>query len=199
MDQSLRKYVRRDDKYVRVTQKQLGNAFIDDKAIKEANGNNPGAAGSATIKVIYISSTCRTEVEDKTYSKLFPGLAYRGWDGNPGLAVSGNPKTRSNTRSILDLGWKAFFLNGTKPGSNFKPTRYVDPALDIKLFYRFGFNSLGITFDIFKQLVADTVKETKPKQNVEVVQSRPGSGWVFVRKNHPLKGMDAISSHSHTA
>jgi hypothetical protein len=188
VDPKFRQYVNRDDKHVRLTQKQLGDAFIEDQATRKyLNDNAKTVRGSATIHVLYISAACRPLVEKKTYPYASEGLAYRSWDGSPGLAISGNPVTRSKARSILDLGWDKFFVNGVKAESNYKPTRYVDPELDIKLFARFGLKAVGITDDVFKQLVADTIKATSPKQNVEVVPQRPGQGWVFVRADYPFK------------
>ncbi len=115
LEPKFRPYVRTDDKYIRLIESQFGNAIIEDKAINDYIEANPKVRQiSANIRVLYISATLRPLIENKNEKGLGPypydlqALAYRSWDGSPGLAVSGNTKTRGGSkgpsRSIIDLG-----------------------------------------------------------------------------------------------
>jgi hypothetical protein len=170
----LQTFVNPTDSYIRVTHDELKENPLSDTRY-------PGF-----ITVLYVSNTSRPLLVNSSFPDTTQGLPYRRHDGSVGLAEKGKNKTRSNVNTVFSTKWKAIFDKVVKTPVKFKPTRYVDPAIDIQMVYQTGpngsgLNSLGISFDDFKQIVTATVAATKPKQRVQVAQVTPNQNdWTFV-------------------
>ncbi|KAJ9609487.1 hypothetical protein H2200_005814 [Cladophialophora chaetospira] len=176
LDSRFLPYVAVNDNYIRMTKEEFAElVYLKDQV------------SDASIYLIYISAKMRVLLETATpstnsgYPYDLKQLVYRDLDGVPKLAKYTGSKTTRSGRGIFQLGWKDFFVNGTKPSSNRKPSRFVDPKITIQLRPDMAtLSALGISLPDFKQLVEENVKKTKANQEVQVVEDQPDSDFVFL-------------------